>query len=62
MCDKANIRNKLSLSDNDKILITIGKLEEVKGFQFSHRSLYSSSNPVPNVYLLIIGDGPKRKI
>ncbi len=59
--DRFDLRNKLFLSNTDKILITIGKLEEVKGYNFLIEAFAQVRSRIPNLYLLILGDGTQKE-
>lgn len=55
--DKYNLRKKYNFDKNDKILLYVGRLDEIKGVSFMIESFKSILDSYPNAYLLIIGEG-----
>src|SRR3989344_2279099 len=54
------LRKELDLN-NKKILLTVGRLVERKGHDFVIKSLPKIIKAAPNVFYLIVGDGPERQ-
>jgi len=52
-------RNELVLSDDDIILISVGRLVKRKGYEYAIRAISKLSNE--NIKYLIIGDGPEEE-
>jgi glycosyltransferase involved in cell wall biosynthesis len=56
---KKVIRRELGLSDEDIILISVGRLIKRKGYEYAIQAV--SKLPYQNIVYLIIGDGPEEK-
>jgi len=54
---KNSIREELGIGKNDFVVLMLGTYEERKGHDFLFRSFTKVSQKIPNVYLLIGGDG-----
>lgn len=52
-----NIRQKLNISKNDKVLLTVSRVTKKKGFDRMHKIFKNISNDDKNWYWLIVGDG-----
>jgi len=58
---RRELRNKLCLSDNDKIIGTVCRLDPIKNLEFLIRNMQSICEALPECKLLIVGDGPTRE-
>jgi len=58
--DSAEIRHKWGLDENDQIIVFIGTLFEFSGLDSFIRKFPQIVEQVPEVKLLIVGDGPQR--
>ncbi len=58
---KTIMRKKLGLKQNYKIVGTVGTLRPVKGHDHLIKAAAAIVRKYPNIYFLIIGDGPCRK-
>jgi glycosyltransferase involved in cell wall biosynthesis len=56
---KKELRKKLQLPANAKIVITIGRYIPLKGFELVIKALHLLKEP--NTYLYMLGEGPQRK-
>lgn len=57
-----NILNRLSLCNDDKIVLTLGRLTRQKGYDVLVEAFKIVAGKEPNAVLLIGGDGPDREI
>jgi len=55
-----SFRNKWDISDNEIVVGTIGRLHPVKGHSYLISGLQLLSQEIPDLHLLLIGDGPIR--
>jgi L-malate glycosyltransferase len=55
--DRKTFRNEFSLSENAKVIVTIGRLVEQKGHIHLIRALPDVIKEIPNAYVLMVGDG-----
>jgi len=59
--NKAAVRRSLGLSNEDKIVLFVGNLKEIKGIRFLLMAVRNMvRKQVPNLKLIIVGDGPLR--
>jgi len=59
--DSLQMRERLGLRQEDFICVTVGRLVPVKGYSFLIHAMGKLSQTVPNVKLLIAGDGSERE-
>jgi glycosyltransferase involved in cell wall biosynthesis len=59
--DIYKIKKDLSIENNSPIILSIGRLHEVKGHIYLIRAIKILTEKNPDLRLLIIGDGPERK-
>lgn len=59
--DIYKIKKDLSIENNSPIILSIGRLHEVKGHIYLIRAIKILVEKNPNLKLLIIGNGPERK-
>ena len=57
----ATLGKKLGLSKKDYVIIFVGRLAEEKNVEFLLRSQKNLQNKIPNLKLLIVGDGPDKE-
>jgi len=55
-----DLKNKLGLGEDDKILLCVARLAKEKSIDFLIRTFAKYSKDNPNVYFVIAGDGPER--
>ncbi len=55
------IRDKYGIDNGEKILLFVGRLGEEKNINFLLRTFIKIVNNIPNVKLMLVGDGPRRK-
>lgn len=51
-------RNKLNISKDDFVIISVGRIAQEKNFMFLLKNMKSILKKCPNAKLLIVGDGP----
>lgn len=56
--DRISIRNELGLNANGPVLVYCGRLHEKKALPFLIESCRTARSHLPNLSLLVIGDGP----
>jgi len=56
--DRISIRNELGLNENGPVLVYCGRLHEKKALPFLIESCRIARERLPNLSLLVIGDGP----
>lgn len=56
-----DLKEKLGLSENDKIALCVARLAKEKSLDFLIKTFAKFSKDHPNVYFVIAGDGPERK-
>lgn len=52
------LREKYSVSSTDRVLLSVGRLVEEKGYEFLFKALAQIKDTYPTLKLLIIGEGP----
>lgn len=57
----ATLGKKLGLSKKDYVIIFVGRLAEEKNVEFLLKSQKNLQNKIPNLKLLIVGDGPDKE-
>lgn len=57
---KTLCKSKLNISQNSKVILSVGNLIPRKGFNYLILALPLILTNIPNVILIIIGDGPQR--
>lgn len=57
---KTVCRSKLAISQNSKVILSVGNLISRKGFNYLILALLTILSSVPHAILIIIGDGPQR--
>jgi 1,2-diacylglycerol 3-alpha-glucosyltransferase len=55
-----NLKEKLGLKENDKIVLCVARLAKEKSIDFLIRTFAKFSKDNPNAYFVIAGDGPER--
>jgi glycosyltransferase involved in cell wall biosynthesis len=56
--DRESVRNGFGIRPDDYVIGTVGRLTPVKGHEILLRAAGSLVNKIPNIKLLIVGDGP----
>lgn len=56
-----NLRKEFNLKEDDKVLISVGRLVPVKGHSYLIKSLSTIKIKIPGIKLLIVGDGPEKR-
>ncbi len=56
-----DLRKKINISPDEKVILCMARLEIDKGVQFTIECMPRILKDVPNVKLIIVGDGPYRK-
>jgi len=59
--EKMKVRKKMSITENQKVILYLGTLGEHKGAQFLPSITEKIKNHDPNAMVIIAGDGPYRK-
>ena len=57
----ATLGKKIGLSKKDYVIIFVGRLAEEKNVEFLLKSQKNLQNKIPNLKLLIVGDGPDKE-
>jgi glycosyltransferase involved in cell wall biosynthesis len=57
----AHVRRELGLSDNDFVLAQVARLDPLKDHCTALRTVSRLADNMPNVRLLLVGDGPQRR-
>jgi glycosyltransferase involved in cell wall biosynthesis len=57
---KAEARQALNIPETDRVLVAVGRLIPVKGFQFLLPAVSSLTSQFPNLRLYIVGEGESR--
>lgn len=57
LLEKERIRNKLFLHAEDKIILFVGRLDEIKGITILIKAFKLIQKEIPNSHLIIVGDG-----
>ena len=55
-------RKKYNIAHDEKIILCVGRLHPRKGFQYVIAAMPHILREIPNVVLVIVGDGPYRRI
>ena len=58
---KEEIRKELNLKKDDKVLISVGRLFEAKGYPYLIEAIKILKKKHPDIKLLVLGDGPEGK-
>lgn len=61
MQDVAPLKQELAIPENAVVLGSVGALSKVKGYDILLKAFQIVVATAPNVYLLIVGDGPERQ-
>ena len=59
--DSNFIRNKYKIPKNSKIIISVGRLAEIKNFDYLIKSFKNVAKSIENLILVIIGAGPEEE-
>ncbi len=59
--DKTALRRSLGLSDEDLVIVSLGRLRRQKGHDIALRAMKTIGESEPRARLLIVGDGPEEK-
>lgn len=59
--EKYPLRKSLGFSDNEKIILYVGRLDKIKGVIYLIKTMRILVGKIPDIKLIIIGDGPERK-
>lgn len=58
--DKEDLKNKLGISKNDKVIIFLGRVAEEKSIDVLMDNMPTIFKTIPNTKFLIVGDGPSK--
>lgn len=59
--ERCDIREELNLSNQDFVIGSVGRQTWDKGFNTLIQAVFEARKEIPNLKLLLVGDGPKRK-
>lgn len=57
---KENIRKRLKITNDEKIIIFVGRLEDIKGVKYLIEAMKSIKQKDKNIKLMLVGDGEDR--